>query len=69
MHEPALNGRERSARPVNPREDILCFPLDGIGQRLDGVRARNRVDGIRHSAFCGEDLLRAQSDPCRIFCW
>ena len=40
--------------------------FDFIGQVLDQVRARQRIDRIGHARFVGDDLLGAQRHPHRF---
>ena len=41
--------------------------LDFVRQRLDEIRAAERVDRVRHAGFVGNDLLRAGRDGCNGF--
>ena len=60
------------------RLDHAAHAVDGVpvlqragfhltGELLDEVRPAERVDDVRHAAFVGDDLLRAERDRRRLF--
>ena len=57
-----------TAPPISSmRLDVLPRqPLDLVGQRLDEVRAGERVERVGHAGLVADDLLGAQRDPCRL---
>ena len=66
LHEALLDRRDRSADLVDPLDQLPRARLELVGQRLDVVRAAERVGGVgRRRASAREDLLRAQRDPSR----
>src|SRR5205823_1157455 len=44
-------------------DQLLCALLDLVGERLDHVRAGERVDCVGRARLVGQDLLGAKSDP------
>src|SRR5207245_422812 len=60
LHESRFNGAEHSAQGVNLRDIGFRAALDFVGQGFDGVRAAERVHGVRDAAFARDNLLRAE---------
>ena len=60
-----LDRLDHPAELVDPLEVLVRRALDLVGQRLDEVRAAERVDRVRHAGLVGDDLLRAQRDRAR----
>ncbi len=48
-------------------EQLLCFPFQSIGQRLDIVRSTERVDHVGHARLVSQDLLCAERESHRRF--
>src|SRR3712207_7724177 len=46
-----------------PYTTLFRSLLDLVGERLDEVRAGERVDRVGHAGLVREDLLGAQGDP------
>src|SRR2546421_830545 len=44
-------------------DQLLCALLDLVGERLDHVRAGERVDCVGRARLVGQDLLGAEGDP------
>ena len=62
LDEALLDGRDGAADLVDPLDQLPRARLELVGQRLDVVRAAERVDGRGRAAFRLQDLLRAQRD-------
>ena len=60
---------DRPAELVDLRDQLAGAGLDLVGQRLDEVRPRERVDGVRGPGLVADDLLRAQGDLRRALGW
>src|SRR4051794_36243041 len=66
LREVLLDRVDHAAELVDPGEVLIRLPLELVGQRLDEVRAAERVDRVRHARLVGDDLLRAQRDAHRL---
>src|SRR3954454_18261909 len=66
LGEVLLDRFDHAAELVDAREVPVRLLLELVGQRLDEVRAAERVDGVRDAGLVGDDLLRAQRDPHRL---
>src|SRR5262249_21110133 len=60
LREPALDRSHRSAQRVDLDEVLLRSRLERVGQRLDEIRARERIDGVGDAGLVREDLLRPE---------
>jgi hypothetical protein len=60
--EPRLDRGDGAAHAVDPLEVRAGTLLDLVGQRLDEVRAAERVGDVRGARLPGDDLLRPQRD-------
>ena len=58
----ALDRRHHPAECVNLLDVIPRAALDLVGQRFDEIGSAQRIHRVGHSAFVGEDLLRAEGD-------
>ncbi len=58
-----IEARDRAAELLDPVDQLLRALLDLVGEGLDEVRARERVDGVDHSRLVGKHLLGAQRHP------
>src|SRR5256885_3687964 len=54
------------AQPVDLVDDLEDLPLVVAGERLEEVRAPERVDDVSRTGLLGDDLLRAQRDLHRL---
>ena len=57
-----LDGLDRAAELVDLGDQLARAGLEFVGQRLDVVRAGERVDGVGGARLVGDDLLGAQRD-------
>ena len=62
LREVLLDRFDHAAELVDPAEVVVGELLETVGQRLDEVRAAERVDRVRDPGLMGDDLLRAQRD-------
>src|SRR5215218_5798052 len=62
LREAALDGLGHAAELVDLREVLIGAGLELVRQRLDEVRAAERVDRVRRPRLVGDDLLGAQRD-------
>ena len=58
-----LERLHRAAERVDALDQLERTGLDLVGQRLDEVGARERVDRVRDARLVRQDLLRAQRYP------
>ncbi len=66
LEPPLLDATHHAALLLDLGEDRLGFALELVGERLDVVRAAERIDHVRDAGLVGEDLLRAQRDLHRF---
>ena len=66
LDEAGFDRRQRSATLVDSRQQVGCASLDLVGHRFDRVRAADGIDGVRHAALAGDDLLRAERHGARL---
>ena len=66
LGEVLLDRGDHPAQLVDLGEVVVGLALELVGQRLDEVRAAERVDGVRHAGLVGDDLLGAQRDADRL---
>ncbi len=62
LHQALLDRRDRAADLVDPCDQLGGARLELVGQRLDVVRAAERVGGVGRAGLGLQDLLRAQRD-------
>ena len=62
LREVLLDGLDHPAELVDPAEVVVRELLEAVGERLDEVRAAERVDRVRDARLVRDDLLRAQRD-------
>src|SRR6266436_3796814 len=62
LDEAYFNGAQHSSHRIHFFDVFESTLLDFVGERFDGVGARDRVDGVGDAGFVGKNLLRAQSD-------
>ena len=55
-----------AAELVDPRDQRPGAALDLVGQRLDEVGARERIDGVGRPGLVGDHLLGAQRELRRV---
>src|SRR3712207_3260352 len=65
LHEPGLDRRDRAAQIVDPVEELERAFLELARERLDEIRAAERVGAVRAAGLVGEDLLRPKGNACR----
>ena len=66
MHVAALDVPQHPAQSNDFFQVPVSVCLDLVGQRLQVVGAGNRIDGLRHARFIGNDLLGAQRHTRRL---
>ena len=66
LDHPGLDRHHRPAQAIDPGDQIFGAALDVVGQRFDGVRTGDRVDGVRDAGLGGDDLLGAQRESGRL---
>ena len=57
---------EPSPIPSRYAKISLCLALHLVSERLDEVRATERICDMRDVGLVGDDLLGTQRDPCRL---
>src|SRR5262245_16899828 len=66
LDEALLDCRDRAAELVHAVDELLRALLELRGQRLDVVRAAERVGGVGRPRLVRQDLLGSQGDACRV---
>ena len=66
LREAILNGLDHAAHGVEPVKVVERALLHIERELFQEVRAGQRIDGLRHAGFVGNDLLRAQRDARRF---
>ena len=66
LDEALLDRRQRAAGGLDALEQRARAAFDLVGERLDRVRAGERIDRVGHAGLGGDDLLRAQRDARRL---
>jgi hypothetical protein len=62
LDEALLHGRDRAAQLVDALDQLLAARLELVGERLDEVRAAERVGGVGDAGLIREDLLGPERD-------
>ena len=65
LHEAPLDRLDGASELVDALDQLPGARLQLGGERLDVVRAAERIRGRGRPTLGGEDLLRAQGDACR----
>ena len=66
LHETALDSLQHSSEGFNLVQIFQRTLLDFVGESFDEIRSRQWINGLRHSGFVSDDLLRTQSNPRRL---
>ena len=69
LNETGLQRPQHAADVFDLADEHLRPPFDLGGQRLDVVRARQRINRVRRTALRRDDLLGAQRQQGRFVCW
>src|SRR5579864_7809932 len=67
LHVTKLDSAQRAAEMVDLGQVSVGARLDLVGERLDEIRAGQRVDGVGHPGLVADDLLSAQGNARRFF--
>ena len=67
--ETGFNGLHCPAHLVDARDVFVCQALHFVGQRLNKVRARQRVGCVGNAALVANDLLCAKGYARGFFGW
>ena len=67
LHEALLDGGDRATQRVDALDQLPGFRLELVGERLDEIRAAERIGGIRAARLVREKLLRSQRNSSRAF--
>src|SRR5581483_6732619 len=65
LHEALLDRLDRAPELVDALDQLPGACLELVGERLDEVRAAERVDRVEGTGLGRDQLLRAQRDPRR----
>ena len=61
-----LDGAHAAAERVDLLDVLPRLALQLVGERLDVIRAGQRINRVGDAGLVGEDLLRAQREPRRL---
>ena len=67
LDESFLDAGHHASALIDLLDQVRRFLLQLIGERLDEVRAGQRVDRIGYATLIGQDLLRTQRDSHGLF--